>query len=315
MTQLKPIDGTTVYLWKYLPSIPLAAIAIILFALTTSAHSYRVFKSRSWFCIPFLIGGLCSSKPLGPSLQPFKKYEESLLTKPLLLVQIIGYALRILSHYTTNQIAPYVTQSCLILLAPVLYAATIYMALGRIIVRVHGEHFSIIQPSRMTKLFVLGDVLSLTIQGNAAGLTGKKKTQVIGQWIVTAGLFIQLIIFGFFVIAAVAWHRRMRRYMAESDEGRRGRKMEAGRWEIALKVLYSCSALIIVRSIFRVVEYIMGIDGYLLSHEWPMYVFDGLLMLFVQVVFLAGFPYDIQSEGQANGEDGCELVGNMRVGP
>lgn len=61
MAQLKPIDGTTVYLWKYLPSIPLAAIAIILFTLTTIAHSYRILKSRYWFCILFLIGGLCTS--------------------------------------------------------------------------------------------------------------------------------------------------------------------------------------------------------------------------------------------------------------
>lgn len=169
----------------------------------------------------------------------------------------------------------------------------------------------------MTKLFVLGDVLSLSVQGNAAGLTGKKKTQVIGQWIVTAGLFIQLIIFGFFVFAAVMWHKRMRRYISESSESNeetRGRKRGVGRWEMALKVLYSCSALIIVRSVFRVVEYIMGIDGYLLSHEWPMYIFDGLLMLFVQVIFLTAFPYGIRFEGETNGEDGCELVGNVRVG-
>jgi hypothetical protein len=59
MTQLKPIDGTTVYLWKYLPSIPLSTLAIILFTLTTTIHTYRAFKSKSYFHIPFLLGGLC----------------------------------------------------------------------------------------------------------------------------------------------------------------------------------------------------------------------------------------------------------------
>jgi hypothetical protein len=59
MAQLKPIDGTTVYLWKYLPSIPLSTAAIILFTLTTTVHTYGALKSRSYFHIPFLLGGLC----------------------------------------------------------------------------------------------------------------------------------------------------------------------------------------------------------------------------------------------------------------
>ena len=71
MAQLKPIDGTSVFLWKYLPSIPLAAIAILLFALTTGFHTYGVLKFRSWFHIPFLIGGLCSSKCQTPLLPTF----------------------------------------------------------------------------------------------------------------------------------------------------------------------------------------------------------------------------------------------------
>jgi hypothetical protein len=229
-------------------------------------------------------------------------------------VQIIGYAIRILSHYQTNLIGPYVAQSCFILLAPVFYAASIYMALGRIIVAVHGERFSIVRPSKMTRLFVVGDVLSLTVQGNAAGLTGKRKTQVLGQWIVTAGLFIQLVIFGFFVVAAVVWHRRMRRHLAKDNEGNDGQKRSGRQWGRGLYVLYACSALIIARSVFRVVEYIMGIDGYLLSHEWPMYVFDGVLMWIVQVVFFVWFP-DGLAIGRGDGEDGCELVGNeTRVG-
>lgn len=126
-------------------------------------------------------------------------------------------------------------------------------------------------------------------------------------------------------------------------------------WQRALNILYTCSVLIIVRSVSRVVvlysvprskesyiprepkqipiylyfaqysslpsypnlpnssrhsqsnkrpinsfsgrpphhrnhhpprQYIMGIVGYLLSHEWPSYVCDGLPMLFVHGVFL-----------------------------
>ncbi|KAJ9655572.1 hypothetical protein H2198_005573 [Neophaeococcomyces mojaviensis] len=228
-----------------------------------------------------------------------------LLTAFSSLVQIIGYGTRIFAHYHTNQIATYVVQSCFILLAPVFYAASIYMVLGRLIRSVHGERLSVIRPTRMTKLFVAGDIFSLTVQGNAAGLTAKDSTQKIGEYIITAGLLIQLIIFGFFVIAAVIFHKRMRQEIAKGSE-----LSQDIPWRQGLKMLYACSALIMLRSIFRVIEYVMGIDGYLLSNEWPMYVFDAALMWSVQVIFFIWFPDKFQFSSVNVEEDGHMLVEN-----
>ena len=67
-------------------------------------------------------------------------------------------------------------------------------------------------------------------------------------------------------------------------------------------MLYACSALITVRSVFRVVEYIMGTDGFLLSHEWPTYSFDAVLMLAVQVIFVVWFPDKLNVKGNAEDE-------------
>ncbi len=75
-------------------------------------------------------------------------------------------------------------------------------------------------------------------------------------------------------------------------------------------MLYGCSALIIVRSIFRVVEYITGVDAYLLSHEWPIYIFDALLMGSVQLIFLVWFPGKFQLSRIESGEYGDMLAGN-----
>jgi hypothetical protein len=213
-------------------------------------------------------------------------------------VQVIGYGVRLFSHYHTDQIAPYVVQSSFIILAPVFYAASIYMVLGRLITSVHGERFSIVRTSRMTKIFVCGDLLSLSVQGNAAGLTAKKKTQELGVHIITAGLFIQLIVFGFFIVAAVIFHKRMRKHVTKETI-----LMPDIPWRQGLMMLYACSALIIARSIFRVIEYIMGPDAYLLSNEWPMYVFDGALMWIVQVVFLVWSPDKYQRGQSYDGVD------------
>jgi hypothetical protein len=59
-------------------------------------------------------------------------------------------------------------QSLLLLVAPALFAATIYMTLGRIILLVDGEVHSIISKKWLTKLFVAGDVLSFMMQGSGS---------------------------------------------------------------------------------------------------------------------------------------------------
>ncbi len=61
-------------------------------------------------------------------------------------------------------LAPYVIQTLLLLVAPALFAASIYMTLGRIIVGVDGESYSMIKKKWLTKVFVTSDVLSFLIQ-------------------------------------------------------------------------------------------------------------------------------------------------------
>lgn len=59
-------------------------------------------------------------------------------------------------------------------------------------------------------------------------------------------------------------------------------------------MLYPTSTLILVRSLFRIIEYFMGSDGYLLENEWPLYVFDGLLMAAAMVIFYVWYPSKIR---------------------
>ena len=54
--------------------------------------------------------------------------------------------------------------------------------------------------------------------------------------------------------------------------------------------LYVASLFIMVRSMFRVVEYIQGRGGYLMSKEVWLYIFDGVLMFCVTVLFNVVHP-------------------------
>lgn len=127
----------------------------------------------------------------------------------------------------------------------------------------------------------------------------------IGENIIIGGLFVQLAFFGFFVVAAGIFHRRMLLVPTAKAAD------PAVRWEKYLLTLYVTSALILVRSIFRVIEYLNGNDGVLLRSEVYLYVFDALLMVAVLVWMNWFHPSEIGLllRGQSPGKNGLELVG------
>jgi hypothetical protein len=92
-------------------------------------------------------------------------FPQRLLTSNI-SVELIGYAARGVSNKQRPNptLAPYVIQTLLLLVAPALFAASIHMILGRIIVSVDGESLSLIKKRWLTKFFVTSDVLSFFIQ-------------------------------------------------------------------------------------------------------------------------------------------------------
>lgn len=80
------------------------------------------------------------------------------------IVEVGGYITRILAHNDTDSQLIYIMQIILLLVAPGLYAASIYMTLGRIILYTDAVHLSPIKRTLMTKIFVCGDVISFFVQ-------------------------------------------------------------------------------------------------------------------------------------------------------
>lgn len=92
---------------------------------------------------------------------------DSLLTT--ITVEVVGYCGRAASGAESPDwtLGPYIIQAILLLVAPALFAATIYIELGRIVVLLSAEKYSVIPIRWMTKIFVTGDVISFLMQ--AAG--------------------------------------------------------------------------------------------------------------------------------------------------
>ncbi|KAJ9353633.1 RTA1 like protein-domain-containing protein [Paecilomyces variotii] len=247
--------------YQYNPSIAAAVIFVILFLSATLLHTFYLFRTRTWFFIPFVIGG----------------YFES-----------IGYIGRAISSQQSPNwtLGPYVTQSTLLLIAPALFSASIYMELGRIIVLVGGERHSLIRVSWLTKIFVSGDVLSFLMQASGAGIL-VQGNQGTGNGVILGGLFVQIIFFCFFVCSALTFQRRLSKTPTEQSE--------AGYipWRKHMNALYAASVLILIRSVFRVAEYAEGNDGALLRTEVYLYVFDAVLMFLVMLTFAVIHPSEI----------------------
>lgn len=216
----------------------------------------------------------------------------------MVIVEVIGYAGRAAASTATDELRPYIIQSIFLLVPPSLFAASIYMTLGRIIrgLGPAAERYSLIRVSRLTKFFVCGDVFAFLVQATGAGMMAAGESMgTTGNNIVIAGLVIQILFFAFFVAAAVVFHKRFGAAGPTVEDGS-GSGLVGVRgfpWVGMMHMLYGTSALILARCIFRIVEYVMGPEEYLLTHEWTLYVFDGVLMVAVMVVFYWWYPSEI----------------------
>lgn len=131
-------DTSNFEYFRYNPSLPAAVIFTVLFLLTSILHIFQLVRTRTWYFTPLVVG--C-------------------------LMECLGYIGRIwCSRQSPNwTLGAYIFQSLFLLVAPALFAASIYMILRRIIVAVDGEKHSLIKEKWLTKIFVASDIASFLI--------------------------------------------------------------------------------------------------------------------------------------------------------
>ena len=103
------------------------------------------------------------------------------------------------------------------------------------------------------------------------------KTMVFGKHLVVVGLLLQITFFGIFIITGGIFHFRIARSRTPAST--------YNNWKPYMYTLYAASVLILIRSVFRVIEFSGGNDGVLLRNEVFLYIFDAVLMSGVMVAF------------------------------
>ncbi|KAJ4990108.1 hypothetical protein SVAN01_04389 [Stagonosporopsis vannaccii] len=246
-------------MYRYVPSLPAAILFLALFFILTLLHMYAYIRHRKSSAICVILGGLC---------------------------EIIGFAARIGSHYDITSWAPFIMQGTLLLLGPLFFAATVYMILGRTIRYANAASISRISPRWCTRTFVIADISTLIVQGLGASLMGTMQLSLAlaGEKIVIAGLALQVATFVVFLLAAVDFHVHVKR-TPKTDQD-----TDEVVWRKMLHALYTLSSLILLRCVFRLIEYSMGNAAYLIANEWTLYVFDGVPMLAVFALLLVWRP-------------------------
>ncbi|OAL53739.1 RTA1 like protein, partial [Pyrenochaeta sp. DS3sAY3a] len=251
--------------YHYDPSFAAAVTFVVFFTIVTIRHIQLLFKTRTWSFIAFVIG--C-------------------------LFEAVGYVARAMSARQSPDwtLMPYIMQSLLTLLGPTLYAASIYMVFGRLVRLLDAGSYSIIKTKWLTKFFLLGDVLSFFGQGGGGGILATAKSessQKTGNNVILLGLGIQVVFFAFFMVVTIIFHVRIAKNPTPKS------LIIATPWVRFLWILYLASLLIMIRSVFRMIEYAQGNNGALLQKEIYVYLLDATLMMIVAAAFAMYHPGEV----------------------
>ncbi|KAF3937255.1 hypothetical protein ABW19_dt0202155 [Dactylella cylindrospora] len=288
-------DSESVF--QYCPSLPAAIIFTSIFGLSTLAHIFQAFYHHKWRpCWVVVMGSAWET---------------------------VAFGLRAKATQDPTAEAYGIPSIILIFLAPLLVNAFAYMVLGRMVFYYLNEKKVCgIKAKKLTVVFVWLDIIAFIVQYAGAMMSSirddddkatdaekleETNMQLTGIRVYMGGIGFQLL--WILVFSAVAWRFRIKTVM----EGVRGQGVVRDtNWKHLLIVLYFTLAMIVIRIVFRLVEFSAGIYGTkLTTEEAYFYVLEALPMALASVAwnifhpgrFLVGpeseFPRKTRAEKKA----------------
>ncbi|GAA5893703.1 RTA1 domain-containing protein [Sporobolomyces salmoneus] len=245
--------------YSYDPSVVLAAVAIGLFGVAFLGHLFWQIRTKAWYMTPFTIA---------------------------MAGEAVGYGIRILSARNPTGrgkgLTFYIIQELFIILCPALMAASHYMCFGRLITFV-GQRWTPVSSKWVTAIFVTFDVISFCVQGAGGALYSSDNVSIYptAKAILLVGFIIQIIAFGIFAIFAIIYQIRVRRAGVPS-----------GQWTTCLCTLYLGTIFILIRGVFRTIEFGTGTgggEGPLLSVEGWYYGLETLPIILAGYLFVLSY--------------------------
>lgn len=190
-------DSSNYQLYHYVPSKGAAIIFLVLFLLVTLASALHVFfvARRASSARKKEACEVCYTEDSGHIETKFvgetyvwdasvrgedKKLKVSSIACCFIpffigcIFEAVGYIARAISASNKQALVPYIIQSVLLLVAPALYAGSIYMLFGRLLRTMGCQKLMLVSARFGTAVFVAGDVFSFLLQSAGGWSYGKR---------------------------------------------------------------------------------------------------------------------------------------------
>ncbi|KAJ6540411.1 RTA1 like protein-domain-containing protein [Mycena capillaripes] len=268
-------EGQEQAIGGFIPRHDLSIIALSMFAFSAAIHWIHFFKfRRHLFMLTLTIG---------------------------MTIMSVGFGIRLLYARSASSLGIYVLMNMCILLSPCAFLATDYMLLVRLAYTLDDKarrRCLAIRPTRIVKLFVGSDITTFLLQGCGGGLTAIGGSLAnVGAKISMFGLSLQLLSFAIFTVLLLQFGWRVRREFPDSWHPQpAGQPFKLFSWQPARdwRVLYftTCATCIgiLVRSVFRIIEFAGGYTGFVATHEGYFYVFDALPLWLAMTLYCVVWP-------------------------
>lgn len=242
------------------PILGLEAAALAIFSILTFTILVLNVRGKTHYMTPIVVGGA---------------------------LEIMALAFRIVTTYESHEIF-YILYIVPVLVAPTVLAAADY-ALASIIMNRGGLKIPFFSVEVTKYLFLAFDIAAFSLQGVGGGLIGAAKTpsqQKIGATIILAGFALNLAIFFMFSILAIAIHVKVHRNLQILRNPNPNI-----RWTRIFYVIYANIACLVIRAVYRVVEFQDGnMRDDLSTNEGFFYGLDVLLMVLLMIVWIPFHP-------------------------
>ncbi|KAG0218178.1 hypothetical protein BGX33_008354 [Mortierella sp. NVP41] len=272
---------------KYAPNIPGNIITAMLYAILGLLFLRHIIRHKNKWALCLPIGAFASS---------------------------LGFFFRLGLDPQDIMVPIFVVQNILIIATPSAFLAFNYMLYGRLVTaidpqfnsnvdksssqsRMAKSRYSFLPPRIVGYIFVSSDITTFLIQvaaGSMIGNAGDKNPSIanIGDKLFLVGVCAQGVSYCLF---SVLLSDTLMRLLAESRKttfSQLERRWMGLDQNIALIVgcLYFSSLFIIIRSVYRIVEFVQGHQGYLISHEVYLFVFDVVPLILATGIWAIVWP-------------------------
>lgn len=273
----------------YVPTRGVTYTFIILFSITTLAHFGQSIYYHKMFMLPTAVfGGL---------------------------LEIAGWGGRLWQNNNKYSNSPFQLHVTATVLGPTPLVAANFVVSGRII-QILGVQYSRIRPKLYAIIFCTCDVVSLMIQGTGGGIAGGAGDNIdqaqLGSRVALAGTLFQfavILLYAAFKIEFLIRHARDSPIHPTTSPRRSMDK----RMKILVCALAFSTLCLVIRSIYRIVEFADGWDGRIINTEVYFNTLDGMMVILAMYTLNFVHPgFMLPSKNQLKKSEDTERHMEMR---